>query len=102
MADPEKNLVAELGILGVEIDSTHRRPAKGLRDPYGIIVVARAAGAPSEVPLLPRDVIRSVNNRRIATLDALRESVRSLKPGTPVTLQIQREGRLMYVSFTFE
>jgi hypothetical protein len=26
----------------------------------------------------------------------------SLKPGSPVTLQIQREGKLMYVSFTFE
>ena len=26
----------------------------------------------------------------------------TLKPGTPVTLQIQREDRLMYVSFTME
>jgi len=25
-----------------------------------------------------------------------------LPPGTPVTLQVQREGRLMYVSFTLE
>ena len=33
--------------------------------PYGVIVVARAAGATSEVPVQPRDVIRSVNNRRI-------------------------------------
>jgi S1-C subfamily serine protease len=43
-----------------------------------------------------------VNNSRVQTLDALRETVRSVKPGTPMTLQIQREGRLMYVSFTFE
>ena len=45
---------------------------------------------------------RSVNNRRLGSLNSLRESMRSLTPGTPVTLQIQREGRLMYVSFTFE
>jgi serine protease Do len=102
MADPQKNLVSELGILGVEIDRRIAESASGLRDPYGVIVVARAAGASSEVPVMPRDVIRSFNNRQIVTLDGLRDAVRGLKPGTPVTLQIQREGRLMYVSFTFE
>ena len=78
------------------------RTATGLRDPYGIIVVARTAGGTSDVPLLPKDIIRSVNNRRVGSLDALRDSLRSLTPGAGVTLQIQREGRLMYVSFTFE
>jgi serine protease Do len=102
MADPSKNLVPEFGIIGVEIDSRIAASATGLRDPYGIIVVARAAGSTSDVPLAPRDVIRSVNNNRVQTLDALRETVRSVKPGTPMTLQIQREGKLMYVSFTFE
>ena len=102
LADTEKNLVPEFGIIGLEIDQKVAAAATGLRDPYGIIVVARAAGAASEVPILPRDVIRSVNDRRIVTLQALRETIRTLKPGAPVTLQIQREGRLMYVSFTFE
>ena len=36
------------------------------------------------------------------TLDQLRTALHELKPGAPVTLQVQREGRLMYVSFTFE
>ena len=102
LADPEKNLVPELGLLGCEIDAGFAAKSTGLRDPYGIIVVARAAGATTEVPLQPRDVIRSLNNRQVSTLQALRDAVRSLKPGTPVTLQIQREGRLMYVSFTLE
>jgi len=102
LADPEKNLVPELGVLGYEIDTGFAAKASGLRDPYGIIVVARAAGGNTEVPLQPRDVIRSVNNRQVSTLQALRDAVRALKPGTPVTLQIQREGRLMYVSFTLE
>ena len=101
-ADPAKNLVAELGIIGVEIDSRIAAAATGLRDPYGIIVVARAAGSASDVPVLPRDIIRSVNTRRVPTLEALRESVRALTPGTPVTLQIQREGKLLYVSFIAE
>ncbi len=102
MADPQKSLVPELGILGVEIDQRIAAAATGLRDPSGIIVVARAAGATSEVPILPRDVIRSLNNKPTATLQSLRDAVHGVKPGTPATLQIQREGRLMYVSFTIE
>ena len=102
MADPAKNLVGELGIIGVEIDPQVAATATGLRDPFGIIVIARTAGAASDVPLLPRDVIRSVNNRRVASLNWLRETMHALTPGAPVTMQIQREGRLMYVSFTFE
>ena len=102
MADPEKSVVPELGILGVEIDRRIASSATGLRDPYGVIVVARAAGAASEVPLQPRDIIRSVNNQQISTLQALKDAMHALKTGAAVTLQIQREGRLMYVPFTLE
>ena len=102
ISDPTKNLVSELGILGVEIDAELAASATGLRAPYGIIVVARAAGAAADVPVQPKDIIRSVNNRRITTLDGLRDSIRSLKSGTPVTLQIQRDGKLMFVSFIYE
>jgi C-terminal processing protease CtpA/Prc len=102
ISDPTKNMVAELGIIGVEIDANLAASADGLRDPYGIIVVARSATGSSDVPVAPRDIIRSVNNRRVTTLDGLRDSVRSLKPGSPVTMQIQRDGRLMFVSFIYE
>jgi len=102
MADPQKNLVPELGILGVEIDPKIAAAATGLRDPYGIIVVARAAGANSEVPLQPRDIIRTLNNRPVFMLATLRELLQAVKPGSPMTLQVQRDGRLMYLSFTLE
>jgi hypothetical protein len=36
------------------------------------------------------------------TLEQLRNAVRALKPGSAVTLQVQREGRLLYVSFTVD
>jgi serine protease Do len=101
-ADPQKNLVAELGIVGVEIDQRIAAVAKGLRSPYGVIVIARAAGGAGEVPVQQKDIIVRFNNRRIATLQALRDEARALKPGAPVTLQIQREGRLMFVSFTLD
>ena len=101
-ADPTRNLVRELGVLGVEITPEIAAQANGLRDPYGVIVVGRAATPGGVVPLQAYDIIRSVNNRRITTLDGLRDSVRSLKPGSPVTMQIQRDGRLMFVSFIVE
>ncbi len=102
LADPEKNLVVELGILGVEIDRKQVPPNSGLRDPFGIIVAARTTGARNEVPLLPRDVIRSVNGANMFTLDQLRQTIGALKPRSAVTLQIQREGRLLYVPFTLD
>jgi S1-C subfamily serine protease len=102
LADIEKSRVAELGILGVEIDPRMVDARSGLRDPYGIVVAARAAGARSETPLLPRDVIRSLNNKKIYTLNQLRSTVHELAPGSPVTLQVQREGRLIFLSFTLE
>ena len=101
-SDPQANLVPELGIMGLEIDANIAAQAKGLRDLWGIIVLARAAGTAGEVPLQPRDVIRSMNNQPTVSLRSLREQVKALKPGAPVTLQIQRDGRLMYVSFTID
>jgi serine protease Do len=101
-ADPVKNMVERIGIIGMEIDPKMAAVATGLRDPYGIIVIARAAGLGSDVPLMPRDIIRSVNGRRVPTLDALRDAVRSLTPGTVAVMQVQRDGRLMYVSFTLD
>ena len=102
ITDAEKNLVATLGILGIEIDQRIASAAKGLRDPYGIIVAARAAGATTEVPLAIGDVIRNLNGKPMNTLDTLRSTLRSLPPGAPVTLQLQREGRLIYLAFTLD
>jgi len=102
MVDPEKHLVPELGLLGVEIDAQIAAKVDGLRAPYGVIVVARTAGTTSEVPLQAQDVIRSVNGKDVSTLQGLSDAVRGLPSGSPVTLQVQREGRLMYVTFTHD
>ena len=102
MADAERNLIAPLGILGIEIDERILSVAKGLRANYGIIVAARAAGATTEVSLAVSDVIRELNGKPMNTLETLRSALRSLPAGAPVTLQIQREGRLMYLTFNLD
>lgn len=102
LADPEKNLVRPLGILGIEIDKKVAAMAPDLRDPFGIIVAARSSDASNEVPLQTGDVIRTLNGEPMPSLDKLRETLRSLKPGSAVAIQIQRDEKLMYVSFTLE
>src|SRR4051812_6343825 len=102
LAAPAKNLVPPLGILGVEIDKKIASMVAGLRSPYGIIVAAKAAGSGGDVPLVVGDVIRQFNGQPITTLDKLRDTLKVVAPGTPVVLQIQRETRLQFLSFTLE
>src|ERR1700722_4284727 len=102
LADPEKSLVPALGILGVEIDAKVGAMAPDLRDPFGILVAARAAGASIEVPLNTGDVIRTLNGEPMTTLDRLRGALKALPAGASVALQIQRGERLMYVAFTMD
>ncbi len=102
LADPDKSLVPALGILAVEIDKRIAAMVPDLRDPFGIIVAARAAGATTEVPLTTGDVIRTLNGEPMTTLDRLRTALKKLPPGAAVALQIQRDQKLMYVSFTLD
>ncbi len=102
LADPEKNLVPQLGILAVEIDKNIASMIEDLRDPYGIIVAARATGAAGEIPLTTGDVIRTFNGEPMTTLDRLRAALKALPPNTPIVLQIQREGKLQFVTFALE
>jgi serine protease Do len=102
LADPEKNLVRALGIVGVEIDKKIAAMVQDLRDPFGVIVAARSAGAAVEVPLNAGDVIRMLNGQPMTTLDRLRDALKSLPRGTAVVLQIQRDQKLMFISFIFD
>ena len=101
LADPEKNLVRPLGIIGVEIDKKLASAIEDLRDPFGIIVVARSSEG-ADIPISVGDVIRTLNGQPMTTLDRLRSAIGALKPGAPVVLQVQRDQRLLYVAFTLD
>ena len=102
LADPQKNLVPALGIVGIEIDKRIAAMAPELRDPFGIIVAARSAGATVEVPLNTGDVIRTLNGEPMTTIDRLRAALKALPSGAPVALQIQRDQKLLFISFTVD
>ena len=101
IADPAKNLVRPLSVLGVEItlDLAHSLP--DLRISTGVIVAARTLGSGTvEIPLQTGDIIHGVNGTTITTLDVLREALAKPKPGDAIVLQIERYGQLIYVSFS--
>ena len=100
---PEKNLIARLGILCIEIDKDVASLIPGLRRQYGLIVAAKAAGGQSQfIDLQPGDIIDAVNTSPVALLDSLRSTLSDLKPGDPVVLQIERDGRFQYLAFELD
>ncbi|HWW17786.1 MAG TPA: trypsin-like peptidase domain-containing protein [Candidatus Saccharimonadales bacterium] len=101
LADPEKNLVRPLGFIGLEVDQKIAAMAPDLRDPFGIIVVARSSEG-SDIPLTAGDVIRSLNGQPMTTLERLRAALAALQSGAPVVLQVQRDQRLLFLAFTLD
>jgi serine protease Do len=101
LADPEKNLVRPLGIIGIEIDQKIAGAVEELRDPFGIIVVARSSEG-ADIPIAAGDVIRTLNGQPMTTLERMRAALKSLQTGAPVVLQIQRDQRLLFVAFTLD
>jgi serine protease Do len=99
-ADPEKNLVSPLGILGIELSLDLAKDLPDLRIPTGVVVAAKTLGGSGEVPLQTGDVIHGVNGTTITTLAELRDSMAKLKPGDAVALLIERYAQMIYVSFS--
>ncbi len=97
MVDPQKNIVAKLGILGIDVDKSIAQMLPDLRMTYGVVVAARAAGSPYSTTLDPGDVIHAVNNEPVTSVAALRQALDKRKTTDPTVLQIERDGRLMYL-----
>ena len=103
LVHPEKNLIARLGILCVEIDKNLAAVIPGLRREYGLIVAAKSAGGQSQlIDLQPGDIIDAVNTFPVPFLDTLRSALDNINPGDPVVLQIERDGRFRYLALELD
>lgn len=102
MVTPEKNIVSRLGILCIDINQKIAQMLPDLRKPYGVVVAARAAGSPYSTQLNPGDVIHAVNAEPISSVTALRQALDRRKATDPTVLQIERDGRLMYLDLELE
>jgi S1-C subfamily serine protease len=103
MVNPDENLVRRLGILAIEISDKLADLLPDLRHDYGIVVAARSSDAPySGAALAPGDVIYEINHTPAVTIRALRATLDTMKPGDSVVLQIERNGKLMYIPLELE
>jgi serine protease Do len=102
-ADPEKSLISRLGILATDITGDLRNQIGTLRIASGVIVLGRAADLITpDTGLQTGDVIHSLDNTPITSMEELRAAVQSLKTGDPVVLQVERSDGLSYLSFEME
>ena len=98
MVDPAKNVVPELGIVGLDINKAVSDLMPDLRRPAGVVVAARKTNAPYSGPLLQvGDVIYEVNRRVVNGVEALRNALSQAKSGQSLALLIERNGHLMYI-----
>lgn len=102
LVSPETSLVQPLGILGIEISGRISEMLPDLRMKAGVLVAAKAAGAAMDTELHVGDVIHSVNGAAVVSLGDLRAALSRLKPGDAVAMQLEREGKLMYLAFELE
>jgi serine protease Do len=97
-------LVARLSILAIGIDKDLAAMLPGLRNSYGVVVAAGSSPTDlaSGTGLQPGDVIYSVNQAPVSSVDALRKKVDEFKPGDEAVMQIERSGRLLFVTVEIE
>jgi serine protease Do len=102
LVKPETNQVPKLGIIGIAVTKDLAQALPETRKPYGVIVAARSGEAEygGQGGLKLGDVIYGINNAPVATLEALRQAIDRLRPLDPLVLQIERDGRLMYLTLT--
>jgi len=104
LVNPENSAVPELGILGISVDKKISELLPDLRNPFGVVVALRSATAKytGSGGFETGDVIYQVNGTAVTSVAALRMLVADLKPDAPLVLQIERDGKLMYLTMSGE
>jgi serine protease Do len=103
LADPSKDLIPRLGIVGLTVSADVTSLLGNLRIPSGVVVASLVADQLAvDSGLAVGDVIHSLKGTEITSVDNLRKAFNGLKPGEAATMQVERGGRLTYVSFEME
>ena len=99
----DRNLVPELGILALELDTDLLELLPPLRREEGVLVAAIAgSGSPWESKLEPGDVLYRINRQEVKGLASLRDLASGLDPGSPAVIQVERQGHLRYVTLELQ
>ena len=97
---PQRDVIPRLGIIGATITPEISELLGELRIPSGVVVTGTIVDRLAvDSGLLVGDVIHSLNRTPITSVDGLRAAFSQLKPGEPGALQIERDGKLTYLTF---
>ncbi|HXB53329.1 MAG TPA: trypsin-like peptidase domain-containing protein [Vicinamibacteria bacterium] len=100
---PERNAVPRLGLLALDLEEVQAQLPGPLRAKAGVVVAAAAPdGSSGADALLPGDVIYSVNQEPVPSVQKLRQVLAQIKPSVPVVVQLERNGGLRFVTFEAE
>jgi serine protease Do len=100
LVTPERNVIARLGILGLDLDDALLRMLGPLRAQAGVVVAAAAPDSGSvQDPLRPGDVIYTLNQQSVTGVESLRGLLGKLSVGEPVVLHVERGGELRFIGF---
>ncbi|HUO33634.1 MAG TPA: trypsin-like peptidase domain-containing protein [Candidatus Acidoferrum sp.] len=100
VADPAKSLVAKLGFFGLEIDDAIANELGDLRIPSGVVVIAMSADQlGADTDLQTRDIVHALNGKPIKTVQQLNDALDSMPHGASGVLQVERDGKLQYMTF---
>jgi serine protease Do len=91
--------IDRLGILAVEVDDLVQLLLPSLRIPSGIVVAARTEHwvGPS-LRIAPGDVIHSINGTPVLKVDGIVSSLKGIRPGQSIVLQVERDGQLTFIA----
>jgi len=100
--DAKNGVIARLGIACDSLTPRLRLTSSDMRSNSGILVAAKVAHSDARTGLAVGDLIRSLNATNVGTVEELREKIDILKSGEPVVLQVERHGRLKFLSFEID
>jgi serine protease Do len=104
MVTRERNFVAPLGILALDLSDPRLATLVGsLRARAGVVVAgARGDGLPWEDTLQAGDVIYTLNGQSVLDIEGLRTALAGLTGKRSAVLQVEREGVLRYIAARLE
>lgn len=103
LVDPIQNMVPRLGIVGINITPDVLKLVPDLRRPSGVVVAARkSTSSDTRMALEVGDAIYTVNRRVIENIQQLQEAMNAIPSGQAAVVQVERDGKLLYVPFEVE
>ncbi len=103
LGDPTKDVIPRLGIVGATVTPEVVDIIGDMRIPSGVLVTSIVADRLAvDSGLSAGDIIHSLNRKQVKTVEELRNAFTALKPGDPAAMQVERNGKLTYVTFEME